>query len=271
MFLVWDAYRPLSVQKALFDYFVQKLISERGGTTSDYLIEAQKFVSLPSDDKTKPSPHSTGAVVDLTIIEFTETGWAELQVLNSKLFDCKNEKERFEIEMKRFQLMRTESTPLPMGTMFDEVSPATNLYFYEDKTKEEIDIVCRFNRRYLTSRLWNVGFVAYEEEWWHFSHGDQFWAKKFGKTRSQVQEIVYSTFGKVNNELEHNYIAIRAQVLAMIEQLGTKSKLTQKKYHAIVEEAVELYSKGKKWTKEVVAKLVEDLKAEWETIKEGNK
>lgn len=96
-------------------------------------------------------------------------------------------------------------------------------------------------------------------------------AKKFGKTRSQVQEIVYSTFGKVNNELEHNYIAIRAQVLATIEQLGTKSKLTQKKYHAIVEEAVALYSKGKKWTKEVVAKLVEDLKAEWETIKEGSK
>jgi gas vesicle protein len=27
-------------------------------------------------------------------------------------------------------------------------------------------------------------------------------AKKFGKTRNQVQEIVYSTFGKVNNELE---------------------------------------------------------------------
>lgn len=96
-------------------------------------------------------------------------------------------------------------------------------------------------------------------------------AKKFGKTRTQVQEIVYSTFGKVSNELEHNYIEIRAQVLAMIEQLGAKSKLTQKKYHAIVEEAVGLYSKGKKWTKEVVSKLVDDLKAEWETIKDGNK
>jgi gas vesicle protein len=96
-------------------------------------------------------------------------------------------------------------------------------------------------------------------------------AKKFGKTRNQVQEIVYSTFGKVNNELEQNYIEIRAQVLAMIEQLGAKSKLTQKKYHAIVEEAVASYSKAKKWTESVVKKLVEDLKSEWEAIKEGNK
>lgn len=96
-------------------------------------------------------------------------------------------------------------------------------------------------------------------------------AKKFGKTRDQVQEIVYSTFGKVNNELEQNYIEIRAQVLAMIEQLGAKSKLTQKKYHAIVEEAVAFYAKGKKWTEAVVTKLISDLKAEWEAIKEGNK
>lgn len=96
-------------------------------------------------------------------------------------------------------------------------------------------------------------------------------AKKFGKTRDQVQEIVYSTFGKVNNELEQNYIEIRAQVLAMIEQLGAKSKLTQKKYHAIVEEAVAFYAKGKKWTESVVTKLISDLKAEWEAIKEGNK
>lgn len=96
-------------------------------------------------------------------------------------------------------------------------------------------------------------------------------AKRFGKTRDQVQEIVYSTFGKVNNELEQNYIEIRAQVLAMIEQLGTKSKLTQKKYHAIVEEAVASYAKAKKWTASVIKKLIEDLKLEWETIKEGNK
>ncbi len=92
-------------------------------------------------------------------------------------------------------------------------------------------------------------------------------AKKFDKTRNQVQEIVYSTFGKVNTELEQNYIEIRAQVLAMIEQLGSKAKLTQKKYHAIVEEAVDMYAKGKKWSKEIVEKLLADLKAEWENIK----
>lgn len=96
-------------------------------------------------------------------------------------------------------------------------------------------------------------------------------AQKFGKTREQMQEIVYSTFGKVNTELEKNYIEIRAQVLAMIEQLDSKTKLTQKKYHAIVEESVALYAKGKKWSKQVVDKLIADLKAEWSSMKESGK
>lgn len=182
MFLIWDAYRPLSVQKALFDFFVQKMVTAKGGEVADYYTEAQKFVSLPSSDPKKPSPHSTGAVVDLTIIEFSEKGWSELQELNTKLSNCKDEKERFKIELRRFQIMRTESSPIPMGTPFDEMSDEADLYFYEDKIHEESDVICRLNRRYLFSTLWNVGFVGYEAEWWHYSSGDQFWAKKLGKT-----------------------------------------------------------------------------------------
>ncbi len=183
MFLIWDAYRPLTVQKSLFDFFVQKLVYTKGGKAEDYKIEAQKFVSLPSGDPTKPSPHSTGAVVDLTIIEFTEKGWEELQQLNKKLSRTKDEKEIFAIEMERFQIMREESYPLEMGTMFDEVGPKTNLYFYEEnQIQNGIDSIRKENRRYLFNVLHQVGFVGYEEEWWHYSHGDQFWARKLDKT-----------------------------------------------------------------------------------------
>jgi gas vesicle protein len=96
-------------------------------------------------------------------------------------------------------------------------------------------------------------------------------AKKFKKTRAQVQEIVYSTFGQVNAELEQGYIELRAQILSMIEQLGSKAKLTQKKYDAMVEDVVDLYAKGKKWTDEAVKKLLKDLKAEWKHIKGESK
>lgn len=182
MFLIWDAYRPLTVQKSLFDFFVQKLVYTRGGKPEDYTVEAQKFVSLPSSDLSKPSPHSTGAVVDLTIIEFTESGWVELQKLNKKLSKAKSEKEIFEIEMRRFQIMRNEGYPIEMGTMFDEVAPETNLYFYEEhQIQNGVDAVRKENRRYLFSTLNKLGFTGYEEEWWHYSFGDQFWARKLDK------------------------------------------------------------------------------------------
>lgn len=96
-------------------------------------------------------------------------------------------------------------------------------------------------------------------------------AKKFKKTRAQVQEIVYSTFGQVNAELEQGYIELRSQILSMIEQLGSKAKLTQKKYDAMVEDVVDLYAKGKKWKDEAVKKLLKDLKAEWKQIKGESK
>ncbi len=222
MFLIWDAYRPLPVQKALFDFFTEKLVAQHGGEALDYLIEAQKFVSLPSSDPSKPSPHSTGAVVDITIIEFTQKGWFELKKLNSKLSKCKDDKEIFEIEMRRYQLMRTESQPLDMGTMFDQVSPETNLYFYEDNTPvNELDALRKKNRRYLFHTLWNVGFVGYEEEWWHYSYGDQFWAKKLGKSAK-------FSYSEMNKEcLSHEKIMSQAMrgVVIMSGKTNPGSKL----------------------------------------------
>jgi len=41
--IVWDAYRPLSVQGALFDYYADQLVSA-GMKTEDVLEAAQKFV-----------------------------------------------------------------------------------------------------------------------------------------------------------------------------------------------------------------------------------
>ena len=61
-FVVWDPFRPLEVQKSLFDWYFTKLKSEHlTFSEEELMIEAQKFVSLPSTDPTRPSPHNTGA------------------------------------------------------------------------------------------------------------------------------------------------------------------------------------------------------------------
>lgn len=221
MFLIWDAYRPLGVQKSLFDFYVSKLIYLHGGKASDYTNEAQKYVSLPSNDLKKPSPHSTGAVVDLTIIEFTESGWERLQYLNKKLRSARDEKLIFSIEMERFMIMRQESFPIEMGTMFDEMSEVAGLYYFENKqTTSYFDLLVKNNRRYLFNILHSVGFVGYDEEWWHFSFGDQFWAKKMGKTAKH-------TFAKFNLSCEVHEEMIR-NVMKGIETIQSGFKPSNK-------------------------------------------
>lgn len=185
MLLVWDAYRSIQTQASLYNWYVNKLVAE-GQSEAEAKVNAQTFVSVPSTDPSRPSPHNTGGAVDLTIIQFTPSAWAEMQRLNQivdgKEGDDFDEPEAYRAEMRRLQLIR-EATPLDMGTMFDEVAPATALTYFEKATTTE-DKVIRDNRRLLHSVMSRFGFTPYGEEWWHWDYGNQFWAK--GKGGSTV-------------------------------------------------------------------------------------
>lgn len=66
--IVFDAYRPLEVQVALFDAFKSKI--KQNNPNLDKLSVTkltEMYVSLPSEDPTKPSPHSTGGAIDLSV------------------------------------------------------------------------------------------------------------------------------------------------------------------------------------------------------------
>lgn len=74
-----DNYRPLNVQQALYDDQKDKFRNDHPEWDEARLEEeTQKYVSLPSPNKNRgtihPSPHSTGAVVDLTIIKMNDEG-----------------------------------------------------------------------------------------------------------------------------------------------------------------------------------------------------
>lgn len=142
---VWDGYRPTAVQQALFDSHV-KVLEGDGVPCDKAIVDAQRFVSIPSEDPTKPAPHLTGGAVDLTII---------------------NE----------------ERIQLQMGTPFDSNTPESATRFYEELTAGQFD---DWKRRYMRNRrlLWNVmtaaGFSNYPEEWWHYDFGNQFHAARTG-------------------------------------------------------------------------------------------
>lgn len=68
--IIFDSYRPLTVQESLFNTFKDQLQQQYPQKSEEEIIEyTQTYVSLPSKDPTKPSPHATGGAVDLSIID----------------------------------------------------------------------------------------------------------------------------------------------------------------------------------------------------------
>ncbi|MDO8518333.1 MAG: M15 family metallopeptidase [bacterium] len=186
--LVLDAYRPLSVQRALFLYYCDVLI-KRGIPGDQALEEAQQFVSIPSEDPTCPPPHNTGGAVDLTIIRFDAGYWKELMRLNQDIrqFDpsfSENWEYLYQAELKRSWLIREASVPLAMGTVFDAVQPKTATRFYERLPVDHLTPVIseiRNNRRMFYNTMASAGFSNYSEEWWHFDGGNQFAMARTGR------------------------------------------------------------------------------------------
>ncbi len=83
----FDCYRPLEVQQALFDTQKANLAKQYPELSEKELIEkAQTYVSVPAPNEqfgTKhPSPHSTGGVVDLTIVKMSSEGSDAIEELN---------------------------------------------------------------------------------------------------------------------------------------------------------------------------------------------
>lgn len=149
-FKIWDVWRPLAVQQALFNKYLESLREKRPELPEEELKkEAAKYVSLPSKDPKAPSPHNTGGAVDLTIVG-------------------------------------PDGKELDMGTKFDHFGPEAKTIFYEEKLRGDVALSERErlvlrNRRLLYSIMITAGFTNYEEEWWHFDFGNQFWGRIKGK------------------------------------------------------------------------------------------
>lgn len=139
--VIWDAWRPLAVQQALFEAFKNRLKNEQPGLSEPgYDLLTQKYVSMPSTNPQRPSPHNTGGAVDLTIQD-------------------------------------SQGNLLSMGTAFDYFGTIAATRHCEDLPEAR---QWRENRRLLYWLMTGAGFTNYHEEWWHFDYGNQFWAKQKG-------------------------------------------------------------------------------------------
>lgn len=139
---IFDAWRPISVQQALFSDYYQRLKARAGKDVSEDELRrrVREFVSLPSLDVTRPSVHNTGGAIDLTVID-------------------------------------PAGRPLDMGTAFDDFTPAAHTDYFETAGSARI----RDNRRMLFACMTEAGFTNLPSEWWHYDYGTAFWSGYTGR------------------------------------------------------------------------------------------
>jgi len=148
---LFDAWRPISVQKFMFNYTIQETCKSKGidindlsanGDINDVIEEVGRFWANPSSNPLTPPPHSTGAAIDLTLADMT-------------------------------------GNPLDLGGEIDFIGAESSPDFYKE---DNLGIPCSkhqvfHNRRSLLfSVMEQAGFVQHPNEWWHFSYGDQLWS-----------------------------------------------------------------------------------------------
>lgn len=85
---------------------------------------------------------------------------------------------------------------LDFGTAFDHFGPESAPDFFEHDSS---NTAARANRRWLSSLMIEAGFVADEDEWWHFDYGNQKWAMQSGSTHAIYGEASDPTAGPAND------------------------------------------------------------------------
>lgn len=136
-FVIYDAWRPLALQKELYLYYSEKIIRDFGLSDlseADRVRVISRYVLPPDENPLLPPVHTTGGAIDLTLAD-------------------------------------SEGNLLPMGTGFDDFSEKVHTAYFENGENDSV----RDNRRILYHAMTTAGFTNLPSEWWHYDYGDKFW------------------------------------------------------------------------------------------------
>jgi D-alanyl-D-alanine dipeptidase len=145
---LFDAWRPQAIQRYFHDVWFPDWLRARNPQLygQELVDEVEKYWAAPTAGANSPSPHATGGAVDLQLV-FRET-----------------------------------RQPLYMGGVFDELtSLAWTDHFETIACNSMSDEEARANRRLLYWVMTEAGFANNATEWWHYSWGDQLWARLYGQ------------------------------------------------------------------------------------------
>ncbi|MEA5620381.1 M15 family metallopeptidase [Cronbergia sp. UHCC 0137] len=143
---IFDGYRPVAVQQFMVDYSFATEVEARGLSGEELSPQQSQEIwqgvyeiwAVPSLDPKTPPPHSTGAAVDVTLVN-------------------------------------DQGMVVDMGSPIDEMSERSLPNYYANSTQPQAQNYHN-HRQILRDVMLKAGFQRNPKEWWHFSFGDQMWA-----------------------------------------------------------------------------------------------
>lgn len=148
-FKIWDPWRSREVQNNIYQIIWKDLQAEHPDWDDEKLRFEVGVFATAATDPNIIPPHATGGAVDLTIVD-------------------------------------SDGRELSMGTGFDHFGPEAQM-FYFDNIEPIAEISA--NRRLLRDAMLEEDFSYYNDEWWHFDYGNQFWAALKGREVAIYGEI----------------------------------------------------------------------------------
>jgi zinc D-Ala-D-Ala dipeptidase len=164
---IFDAYRPVAVQKFMVEHTFKELVQARGWQRGSLTPEQSESLwelvhqiwAVPNYDRTTPPPHSTGGAVDLALADAT-------------------------------------GAIVDFGSPIDEISERSHPDYYAPLRLRSVDVqqysaielqqssetpdsekqTYHQRRLLLKAVMEQAGFQRHPGEWWHFCYGDQMWA-----------------------------------------------------------------------------------------------
>ncbi len=155
-----DGLRAYNLQKQLYDQVFPHLIWQQNPGISDEQLDAKlrNLIAKPSDDEARPSPHATGGAADVTL------------------------------RYKRATLGYVRGDEVPLGHVDGDTSDRVLPDYFEQlaSVSEAFDLAQRNRRAFyaiMTGKVFGIdtGLQVNPTEFWHWSYGDQMWAKLRGE------------------------------------------------------------------------------------------
>lgn len=224
--IVHDAYRPLSVQRALYDNYYQDLQKLHPEWTDQQLSEeTQKYVSVPSGKLNNPSPHNTGGSIDLAVISINPDQDKRIKQIEETLASLalNDVLARYDLEME-MNTIKSHGNYLNFGTNFDYGGDEASLDYYERLAKQRTlnpeEQEALKNRRLLYHVMTDAGFEAYPFEWWHFNSQKS----QMGSKTAGIKEAKFGPMTLTSENQQHEWLRQNLKIGKMPTEFGQDTR-----------------------------------------------